>query len=367
MPSLELSLRFFDLVVSVNTDSNFFRNVIERMYQRFENSDLCHSQRISICNKREIQLAVEGETSRVSAFDVSRLASLFSASIRTHLLIHAGVLSHGGQGILIVAPSMHGKTTLTLELLRRGFDFLSDEVAAVGLKDALVHPFPRSLVIRSGSLALAGFPPLPSDTPTWLGKQIVDAEVLRPGCMGEAVPIRHIFFLHDGSQNEPTLEQPAQPAEIPSCGLLLSSLTPELLSTIRSLDGMDTVTVGEMEGQPYLTVYAQDRPTVLKEIDALCLEHHVDLLHLGYRPLHRPDFTGPVELTKLPQSNAVMYLLQQFLGGYHSALLQDDLGNSPVRLSMTLARMIREADCYQLNVGPLQEMADSICSVIRDS
>jgi hypothetical protein len=71
-------------------------------------------------------------------------------SVRSHFLFHAGVVAHQGQGVIIVANSTYGKTTLTLELVRRGFTFLSDESAAVSRADKQVYPFPRSLNIRPG-------------------------------------------------------------------------------------------------------------------------------------------------------------------------------------------------------------------------
>lgn len=307
-----------------------------------------------------------------SPFDLTRLVVSYTSTVRSHLLLHAGVLAQNGQGILIVAPSMHGKTTLTLELLRRGFGFLSDEIAALSLADEQIHPFPRSLVIRSGSLEMAGFGQLPTNLaaskPTWLGKQIIDAETLRPGSLHSTVPIRHIFFLHDDqpyeSQSKRMQCEVALRSEKPSCGLLLSSLSPALLRTIEDVDGLDSLTVGELDNQPYLTIYAQDRPTVLQRIEVLCHKYQTDLMHLGYRPLHCPTFDGPVTLSCLSQGDAILLLLQQFLGGYHSALLQNEFGNSPVRLSMMLARIIRHANCYRLRVGPLQEMADTIGEVV---
>ena len=55
--------------------------------------------------------------------------------VRSHLLIHAGVVSRDGQGIILVADARHGKTTLVLELVRRGFQFLSDEMADLVCND----------------------------------------------------------------------------------------------------------------------------------------------------------------------------------------------------------------------------------------
>jgi len=72
------------------------------------------------------------------------------ARIRSHLLFHAAALSCGGKGVIVAADSYCGKTTLTLALVRHGFKFLSDDVAALGLNNGQLTPYPRCLIVRGG-------------------------------------------------------------------------------------------------------------------------------------------------------------------------------------------------------------------------
>jgi hypothetical protein len=44
-----------------------------------------------------------------------------------YIVLHAGVVTRQGRAIIIYGQSGFGKTTLTLELLRRGYGFFSDE------------------------------------------------------------------------------------------------------------------------------------------------------------------------------------------------------------------------------------------------
>jgi hypothetical protein len=74
-------------------------------------------------------------------------------TIREHLVFHAGAVSQDGRGLLVCGPPGFGKTSLVLELSRRGCGFLSDDYAPVSLREARLHPFPRSLGIVAGTPA----------------------------------------------------------------------------------------------------------------------------------------------------------------------------------------------------------------------
>lgn len=60
------------------------------------------------------------------------------------LFVHAGVVGWQGQALVIPGPSRAGKSTLVLELVRAGAQFLSDEFAVFD-RSGLVHAYPRPL------------------------------------------------------------------------------------------------------------------------------------------------------------------------------------------------------------------------------
>lgn len=95
------------------------------------------------------------------------------------MLFHAGGVSHPhtGRSIVYVAPSMTGKTHLTLELARQ-FGYLSDETIAVD-DDLSILPYPKPLSVRDNAggprrelgpdaLGLAVPPANPQLTGLWL-------------------------------------------------------------------------------------------------------------------------------------------------------------------------------------------------------
>ncbi|MGH2595276.1 MAG: hypothetical protein ACRDH7_04855 [Actinomycetota bacterium] len=112
-----------------------------------------------------------------------------------YLYVHAGVASWGGQGVMLPAPPDHGKSTTVAALVRAGFDFLSDEAAALDLTDGTVHPFPRPVSLSSASLeALEGSGrgiPDPTDPHTDEEHRMAPDD-LRPGALGIACRARFI-------------------------------------------------------------------------------------------------------------------------------------------------------------------------------
>ena len=94
----------------------------------------------------------------VALFDAIVTGVIAALSRQGILAIHAGVVAHRGQAILIAGRSGRGKTTLVLGLLRRGLDLLSDELALVAQDDRTILAYPRGLHIRPAALDL--FPEL---------------------------------------------------------------------------------------------------------------------------------------------------------------------------------------------------------------
>jgi hypothetical protein len=136
--------------------------------------------------------------------------------------VHAGAVSRDGVAVLLPAPPDHGKTTTTIGLIRAGFDLLSDECAAIGLVDGVVHPFPRPLIVSPDSMDL--FPELRSSLPPWVERFrslgfLLPAQDVRPGCLGE--PSRAGFVVAPRYQaSGPTTLEPMSRADM--LALLLS-------------------------------------------------------------------------------------------------------------------------------------------------
>lgn len=104
----------------------------------------------------EFQLFVNGELrvagSRPEQLIPEMVRNLDDAVIH-HLhdrwAVHAGVVQWGERVLLLPGGSHAGKSTLVVELLRRGATYFSDEYALID-RDGRVHPYPRPLLVRNG-------------------------------------------------------------------------------------------------------------------------------------------------------------------------------------------------------------------------
>ncbi len=91
-------------------------------------------------------------------FDVEEeiAEALFHSTGR--LALHAGAVSGEGlargRTILILGASGSGKTTTTLELVRRGYRYLADEYTSIDLRGSVVYPFPRGAVLKRVATSL---------------------------------------------------------------------------------------------------------------------------------------------------------------------------------------------------------------------
>ncbi|HEV7217053.1 MAG TPA: hypothetical protein VGP33_18240, partial [Chloroflexota bacterium] len=115
-----------------------------------------------------------------------------------YLFLHAGALACHGQGIILPAAPGSGKTTLTAAAVAMGFQYLSDEVAALPLGGSDLVPFAKSLFVKQGSqLLLAFFCPELTVTPPHYRLSGEPVWYLPPppaAWPATPVPLRHVVF-----------------------------------------------------------------------------------------------------------------------------------------------------------------------------
>ena len=83
------------------------------------------------------------------------------AAARSHVVLHAAAAVLDGRAVVLPAPMESGKTTTVSGLVLDGFDYLTDEAAAIDPADLFVERFPKALSVDDGSwVVLAQLGPL---------------------------------------------------------------------------------------------------------------------------------------------------------------------------------------------------------------
>lgn len=79
---------------------------------------------------------------------------------RRFLLLHASAVERDGHALVMTGASGAGKSTLAALLGERGWRFLGDEFALLGLDSRALHPFPRAISLKNEAIPLfAGVAP----------------------------------------------------------------------------------------------------------------------------------------------------------------------------------------------------------------
>jgi hypothetical protein len=77
------------------------------------------------------------------------------------LLLHAAAAARDDVAVVIPAVSGGGKSTLVAALVAAGFEYLSDEIVAIGARPATIAGYHKAIALKEGSWRLvdAGVPP----------------------------------------------------------------------------------------------------------------------------------------------------------------------------------------------------------------
>lgn len=114
-----------------------------------------------------------------------------------HVLLHAAVAARDGVGVVLPAASEAGKTTLVAGLVRAGYDYLSDEAAAIDPATLQIAPYPKPLAIDRGSWeVLADFAPDEAEVARGYHERqwLVNPASVRPDAISGPVPASIVVF-----------------------------------------------------------------------------------------------------------------------------------------------------------------------------
>jgi hypothetical protein len=355
-------LRVLDQQVHIRTDSAPLAARLRRLYERFCTIPVSPSLEIIVGGDTAKSLAVQGRTNASLHLTLHNLPVdqqadiLFKAiyaHIEKHLLFHAGVLAlpscgHKDKdcaaGVALVGPTGHGKTTLTLELARRGYGFLSDEVAALEVATGRLSPFPRALHPRPGTLERLGLSQPATQSPSWF-----DIDQLLPDRLSDAVPLRFLFLLESDRHTAET-----------ALWLSLSHVEPSLLAAFMQMTTVSRVEVDQTGHCVRLVGEDLTQNETYYQIEHICREQRCRILDLNVHKAAPPTFQALPRIAALSTADATLALLPHLQSGRRSRLWYGPWQGSPLALFRTLAMRLHNVTCFRLRVGQLKATADLV-------
>ena len=379
------SYKFLDRVFALATDSEDFVKTFNAMYGRFHISEPLQKEKPSSNeifyfissglskkeNKRFLIRGYEiyqGSNAKIfNAFANMIILRDILADSKNYLLVHACAMSFNNKGVILSGAESKGKTTMAIELTRRGFSLLSDEIAAINISDHLIYPFPRSLTLRDntikifnigGSKKLNSFPLIDGE------KSIADIENIRSGfhliASNEIVGLpcrpKFLIFLKNSLQAS---------GKNKHLFLMLSNLTTALRAELKKIDGIEKISTKQTGDYSFLKLYIKRNSFVVKEIERLCDEHQSLIIYASDECDNTSDFNIAPELEPIEKSEAMKELMKNLRGQSYMNLVKKRSDGRLSFLLVGLADLLSDMKCYNLKVGRLNEMGDLISNLVK--
>ena len=391
---LTAGYRFLDHPVQIASDEPELPGLFENLFHPFRVEGPLGSDRsgthIELISRpgpgqEAPLLRCDGESIRLArppwllghAFSVA-MGRIFD-QVPSHFVLHGGAVTSGDRGIILSGPSSAGKTTLVLELVRRGFGYLSDDVAAVCRDSKRLEPFPKRAAVRKRTLTLLGLdsaPTAPSPTGRGFGaKRYLDMADLPGGTIGSAAPVRLVLFLDARAVREvcPSRDRAGTEEDhFIDIGLFhgedpVLRESPVLIE-MRSLDGADLVSSRRDEGIEVVRFRLRTAARLTKEVLGICRRHRDVILYTERSKAEKSVFPREPEIRTLSPSEGVVELLRDMKNRSEGGRLLARLGGSIPRLYFELADALDGAVFYRLTPGEpgrTAELVDELVGSVR--
>jgi len=359
---------FFGKSYRISTDSKAFRQELKDIYRHFlslKRGEIFEKIHIfsgqTNCQKAGIKWDDSFyPLSKLSARQVAlAIPSLIASRMSSHFIFHGGVVSWKGKGFIICAYSAFGKTTLVMELLKRGFSLLSDELAPISVSSRLIEPFPRSLRLSAKTFKL--FPELSTahlkkNKKDRRRKIMLDIDNLAWAKLGERCFPGYVIFLSPpgGIKGKETFIE-----------LALTYITPAFLKKLAKIKGVREVS--RIKGRDFslLSLKVKKGVRLIPAIKNLCLDCRIPLIYAHRGKAGPMDWQAFPSLKPIASSSGFLKLSQMLLLVSKEALLKGRFSGSSPRLLMELTRLTQGTRFFEMVPGKLSQMAELIEKLVK--
>ncbi len=282
--------------------------------------------------------------------------------IEGSLLLHGAAVSRKGQGIILAGPAFAGKSTLVLELIRRGYDFLSDDAAPIDRRSGLLLPYPRAVGIRkSGGVGLpqgvrAGLPDAFELPHRWL----VDPVALGAKLPAAACPPSYLFYLDPEGWSSARAEGDVR-YEMALAAGAAGDLKDDLLRVGAS-------TIEDLPARPFPTLAVSFARTGRTAADLIDVQgrHRESILYIEESRPPVPRRPGPPEIEEVPVSSLLVFLVRDLLNRGEGGRLMAAHGGRVASVVFELASRIGSVSAWRVASGSPSDIAIAIASIVRE-
>ena len=273
-------------------------------------------------------------------------------------VLHASALLDAkGRVVVLAAPSGHGKTSLTLELLRRGFRFLSDDYAPLELATGMVRPYPRAVGILPEGQA-----PLPEpfheaarqpDAPRLFGKALVDVgDVLGEEVLAtKPAPLRRVILLTGAG----AAEAPATTELELTC---LRERAQEIEKKIEAIEGAEIVARHRGRTLWYWRLRLRHDFFPTEKLTRVLDDEAVIFSQKYWAAL--PDFDAAPEAVPVKRREAAELLTRELLNRRGGSRLLQRYSGGLMELLLDIGSALGGASCWKVTPGKYRKTADMI-------
>ena len=159
-----MSIEVYGVKIQIETNrKSFFEEIEKQIYKIFpvkfkilKPQDGEHKFSVRVIEKNFYEFFRNGEY--LGKFDREQILEFLESKLRvtvaefsvSKVFLHAGVIAWKDKAIVLPGQSLDGKTTLVLELVKKGAVYYSDEYAVLD-EGGFVYPFPKMLSLRKNA------------------------------------------------------------------------------------------------------------------------------------------------------------------------------------------------------------------------
>lgn len=351
--------KILDTPVVLQTDIHEFFQSFDNDFREFRTSKLCGESSFFISTNRlnsgnMLNLSIHKNREEIfnENIDIQMIYQIVLRKIleeqSDYFFIHGGVVVKDNRALIISGKPSSGKTTLTLELLKEGFSFFSDEFCPVHKESHLIYPFPRS-VFTSNKIDKSNLSKnIKKDL--FQRKSVSVIEELNIDVGKQSVKPKSLIFLSYEKNNDQMHYLKV---------IIKKKKEQDFCNELKGLGVSPQVTL--KNGFSIFHVRYLKKRKLTLVLKRILYKYKKDVLDTYTLHQDSPDFSEKPTITPIPPHSASQILLENLKS---DTLFQsgESLSREACYFYMKLYEFLTNLVCYKLKVGKLKEMIDLINS-----